>query len=73
MPRRISDGEAAWGSNKIAILEPSWVRAEYAWLHSLAGPNGCLRSMRVQFGHADLPGVLIGGIIGIRLGEKLFK
>jgi hypothetical protein len=29
--------------------------------------------MRVQFGHADLPGVLIGGIIGIRLGEKLFK
>ena len=40
MPKRIFDGDAAWTSSKIAALEPVWVRPEYAWLHSLAGPNG---------------------------------
>ena len=40
MAKRIFDGDAAWTSSKIAALEPVWVRPEYAWLHSLAGPNG---------------------------------
>ena len=40
MPKRILDGEAMWGSHKIASMEPAWVRAEYPWWHSLAGANG---------------------------------
>jgi hypothetical protein len=37
------------------------------------GQMGCLRSTRVRFGRADPPGALLGGIIGILLGEKLLK
>lgn len=40
MPKRILDGDAIWTSKKIAALEPAWVRPEYTWVHSLAGPNG---------------------------------
>src|SRR5882757_219200 len=35
------------------------------------GRMGCLRSTRVRFGRADLPGALVGGIIGMFLGDKL--
>jgi hypothetical protein len=39
MPKRIVDGEALWGSSKIAQL-PVWAKAEYANLLPLAGANG---------------------------------
>lgn len=39
MPKRILDGEAMWGSSKIAAL-PEWAKAEYSWIFSLALANG---------------------------------
>src|SRR6185312_11763996 len=40
MPKRIIDGEALWGSDRIASVEPEWVRPEYANLIPLALSNG---------------------------------
>ncbi len=40
MPKRVLDGEAMWASSKLARAEPTWARAEYAWLYPLAGSNG---------------------------------
>src|SRR5215831_906496 len=40
MPKRILDGEALWGSNKLGAVMPLWVRAEYANLLPLALANG---------------------------------
>ncbi len=40
MPSRVIVGEAIWGSQKLAGLEPAWMRPEYTWIYSLAGPNG---------------------------------
>lgn len=39
MPKRILDGEALWGSSKIAAL-PEWAKAEYPWIFPLALANG---------------------------------
>src|SRR5713101_5273514 len=39
MPKRILDGEAMWGSAKIAEL-PAWAKAEYAWILPCALANG---------------------------------
>ena len=40
MPKRVLDGEALWGSNKLDNVEPDWARAEYAWIYALAFSNG---------------------------------
>ena len=40
MPKRIVDGEGLWSSDKLARVEPEWVRAEYANLLPLALANG---------------------------------
>ena len=40
MPKRILDGEGVWRSDKLARVEPSWMRAEYANLIPLALANG---------------------------------
>ena len=39
MPKRVLDGEAMWGSQRIRRL-PEWVRLHYAWLYPLAMANG---------------------------------
>jgi len=39
MPKRVIDGEAVWGSDKLTSLPPSAQR-EYPWLYPLADPNG---------------------------------
>jgi len=40
MPKRVIDGEALWGSDKLAKVEPASYRAEYANLLPLALANG---------------------------------
>ena len=40
MPKRVIHGEGIWRSDKLARVEPSWVRAEYANLIPLALANG---------------------------------
>ncbi len=40
MPKRILDGEGVWRSDKLARVEPAWMRAEYANLIPLALANG---------------------------------
>ncbi len=40
MPKRIVDGEGIWSSQRIAKVEPAWVRAEVPWLLPLSLANG---------------------------------
>lgn len=40
MPKRIVDGEGLWRSDKIALIQPGWIKAEYANLVPLALANG---------------------------------
>lgn len=40
MPKRIVDGDALWRSDKLAQVEPAWMRAEFANLIPLALANG---------------------------------
>ncbi len=40
MPKRVIHGEGIWRSDKLARVEPTWVRAEYANLIPLALANG---------------------------------
>ena len=40
MPRRVIDGEAIWGSDKLHDCPP-WARREYPWLYPLADAFGC--------------------------------
>lgn len=40
MPKRVVDGDALWRSDKLAQVEPIWMRAEYANLVPLAHANG---------------------------------
>jgi hypothetical protein len=40
MPKRILDGDALWGSDKLAQVQPARYRAEYANLLPLALANG---------------------------------
>lgn len=40
MPKRVVDGEGIWRSDKLARVEPEWVRAEYANLIPSALANG---------------------------------
>lgn len=40
MPKRVIDGEGIWRSDKLARVEPEWVRAEYANLIPSALANG---------------------------------
>ena len=40
MAKRIIDGEGLWRSEKIARINPTWMRAEYANLLPLALANG---------------------------------
>ncbi len=40
MPKRVLDGEAVWSSDKLAAVEPKWMRAEFANLVPLALANG---------------------------------
>ena len=40
MPKRIVDGEGVWRSDKLARVEPAWMRAEYPNLIPLALANG---------------------------------
>ena len=44
MPKRVIHGEGIWRSDKLARVEPSWVRAEYANLIPLALANGVFES-----------------------------
>ena len=39
MPKRVIDGEAMWGSDKLHAC-PLWARKEYPWLYSLADAFG---------------------------------
>jgi hypothetical protein len=49
MPKRVLDGEGLWRSDKLAHVEPKWIRAEYANLLPLSLANGVfeLESRRV--------------------------
>jgi len=40
MPKRVLDGEGLWQSDKLARVQPEWIRAEYANLLPLALANG---------------------------------
>ena len=40
MPKRVLHGEGIWGSDKLARVQPEWVRPEYANLIPLALANG---------------------------------
>ena len=40
MPKRIVDGEGLWNSRKLKLVEPEWIRGEYANLLPLALANG---------------------------------
>lgn len=40
MPKRIVDGEGLWRSDKLALVTPTWIKAEYANLVPLARANG---------------------------------
>jgi len=40
LPKRIIHGEGIWGSDKLARVEPTWARPEYANLIPLALANG---------------------------------
>lgn len=40
MPKRLIDGEALWGSTKLAEC-PEWMIPEYAWFYPLADSKGC--------------------------------
>lgn len=40
MPKRVVDGEAIWTSRKLRLVEPEWVRGEFANLLPLALANG---------------------------------
>jgi len=40
MPARIMNGEALWGSARIAALPEEWLKDFYAWIHSLALDDG---------------------------------
>ncbi len=40
MPKRIVDGEGLWRSDKLAEIQPAWIKAEYANLIPLALANG---------------------------------
>lgn len=40
MPKRIIDGEGLWRSDKVAEINPEWIKAEYANLVPLALANG---------------------------------
>ena len=42
MPKRVIDGEGLWRSDKLAQIEPAWIRAEFANLIPLALANGSL-------------------------------
>ncbi|KKL72754.1 hypothetical protein LCGC14_2081780, partial [marine sediment metagenome] len=44
MPKRVIHGEGIWRSDKLARVEPPWVRAEYANLIPLALANGVFES-----------------------------
>ena len=48
MPRRVFDGEGAWGSDKIAKVEPVIYRLYYAWLHSLADCYGSFEITNIR-------------------------
>jgi hypothetical protein len=39
MPKRVVDGDALWTSDKLALVEPEWMRGELANLIPLALPN----------------------------------
>jgi hypothetical protein len=40
LPKRVVDGEAIWTSRKLRLVEPEWVRGEFANLLPLALANG---------------------------------
>jgi hypothetical protein len=40
MPKRILDGEGLWRSDKLARVQPDWIKAEFANLVPLATANG---------------------------------
>lgn len=44
MPKRVIHGEGVWRSDKLARVEPPWVRAEYVNLIPLALANGVFES-----------------------------
>ena len=48
MPKRVFDGEGAWGSDKLAKVEPVIYRLYYAWLHSLADCYGSFEITNIR-------------------------
>ena len=63
MPKRVIDGEAVWGSNRLTTVPPSAQR-EYPWLYPLADSNGSfeitnLRTIwgKVYINRPDVPDV----------------
>src|SRR5579859_5143287 len=53
MIKQVLDGDAMYGSDKIAACAP-WAQPEYAWLYCLADANGSfeLTNLRVPYGKA---------------------
>ncbi len=50
MPKRVIDGEGLWRSDKIASIEPAWIRPEFANLVPLARANGSFEcNMRLVY------------------------
>ncbi|KKL94165.1 hypothetical protein LCGC14_1867430 [marine sediment metagenome] len=48
MPKRVFDGEGAWGSDKLAKVEPVIYRLYYSWLHSLADCYGSFEITNIR-------------------------
>jgi hypothetical protein len=48
LPKRVVDGEAMWGSRKIASVEPIRARVEYSWWLPLAGANGVFEEVKMD-------------------------
>jgi len=40
MPKRVIDGEGLWRSDKLSLIQPAWIKSEYANLLPLAMANG---------------------------------
>src|ERR1035437_4280184 len=51
MPKRVSDFDAMWGSDKIGSCA-EWAQAEYVWFYGLADASGCFEvtNLRVIWG-----------------------
>lgn len=71
MPKRIIDGEALWGSSKIAAL-PVWAKAEFANLLPLALANGVFECEERQiwarvysFNRPEMTVDQVGQILGV--------